>query len=100
MADPKARLEYLRSVRQCIQCTRSLGDTWRVVWLEGKERRTSSNGPVPLRRLVERKYNHLVGTPDKPPLYEPGSEQHVHMTVMWANLAWVLEQIDAAVAQE
>ena len=91
---PEDVLTNNRDSRKLLQCNRSLGNAWRLVWMEGTQRGHSTNASAPLRVQVERKRVNL----DK--LYEEGSEQHIHMVYQWADLAWIVEQIEAAEAAE
>ncbi|OHE69810.1 MAG: hypothetical protein A2Z99_08200 [Treponema sp. GWB1_62_6] len=92
-ATPEQVLDLMRETRRVLSCLPSLGDAWQVVWLEGKRRGEARNGREGLRRLVARKRANLDT------LYEPGSDLHLLHVRAWAELAWVLEQIDAAAGE-
>lgn len=94
MTDPDLVLATFRENRKLLQCIRSMGAAWRLVWLEGKRRAESTNAAEPLRRLTARKRDNLAR------LYKDGSEKQLHMIREWASLTWILEQIDAAEAAE
>ncbi len=89
-ADPDVMLAQMREDRNLLQCVPSMGQAWRLVWMEGKRRMTSTNGAAPLRTQLACKRVNLTK------LYEEGSELQVHMMIQWANLAWILEQIETA----
>lgn len=93
-ADPDVMLKQMQEDRQILQCIRSQGTAWRVVWLEGRRRATSIVASAPLCRLVEKKRANLDT------LYEPGSEQQLLAMRDWASLAWLLWVVEEAEAAE
>ena len=92
--DLQHKYDHLVESRTVMQCVRSLGQGWRLTWMQGRRRSTAANAIAPLARLIESKRGNLSK------LYADGSDEQQVFAEGLADLMWRHDAIVKAEREE